>query len=130
MLYHPQALQWFTNFTGRYDFGQNSLMFVYNNLGMQEKAILGLVGRPSRSLNLFAEFIVDPKNNSEMQCGFKTRFPEWNVTGTVSTTGKATSVYKRTMEIFEVTVQGTIDLKDEKKPATFGLGLNVGMGGM
>ena len=94
---------------------------------MPDNFMIGLIGRPSRSLNLFAEYSVNPKG-SEMECGFKTRFPEWNVTGTISSAGKVTSVYKRTMEIFYVTVQGTVDLSDDKKPASFGLGLEVGSG--
>lgn len=91
--------------------------------------MLGIVGRPSGNLNLFSEFRVDPANKTEMEVGFRTRFPEWSVTGSLSSKGKAFSLYKRTFEILECTWQGTVDFADPKKPASFGVGLAFGMGG-
>jgi len=87
------------------------------------------VGKPSRNLNLFSEFKLGPHGTSEMEGGFRVRFPEWSVTGSLSSTGKAVSIYRRSFEIFEVTWQGNVDFMEPKKATTFGVGLSFGMGG-
>jgi len=77
-------------------------MWQWNGFKGQELFKAGIISRPSKNLNIFSEFKVDPTKKAEVITGFKTRFPEWNITGTISSTGKATSLYKRNMEIFEV----------------------------
>ena len=117
------------NYTGRLDHGKNTFLFNYTPVAQHEKLSLGVVGRPSRNLNLFSEYKLGQRSDSELECGFRVRFPEWSVTGMLATSGKAISVYRRNFEIFEVTWQGTMDFMDQKKPATFGVGLSFGMGG-
>ena len=78
---------------------------------------------------MFTEFRVDPANKTEMESGFRIRFPEWSVTGSLSSMGKAFTLYKRTFEILEIQWQGNIDFNEPKKPASFGVGLSFGMGG-
>lgn len=51
------------------------------------------------------------------------------VTGTVTTSGKTTAVYKKMIEAFELQVNGAIDLKKVTAPTTFGISLTLG-GGM
>jgi len=51
------------------------------------------------------------------------------VTGTMSSSGKATSVYKRFVEMFELTFTGSIDFSKPAAPAAFGLSVSLG-GGM
>jgi hypothetical protein len=104
-------------------------MMAYNGFAMQELCEFGCVSRLSRNLQLFAAFKMDPTKKSDFTTGFKIRFPEWNITGTIGTSGKATSMYKRQMEMFEAAFQGGIDFSDSKKPISFGLALSFGGGG-
>lgn len=130
MVKHPQTKQWAHNYTGRYAWGPNQFMMNYNALG-NDLMDFGVISRVSKNLQLFSNLKVDPNKKTEVVSGFKIRFPEWNITGTLSTKGKATSLYKRQMEMFEAAFQGGIDFSDSKKPVTFGLSLTFGMqGGM
>jgi len=118
------------NYTARYNWGVHQFMFLYNGLG-NELLDAGVCSRVSKNLQLFANFKLDPTKKSDLISGFRIRFPEWNITGTIGTSGKATTMYKRQMEMFEAAFQGGIDFKDDKKPAVFGLSLTFGMqGGM
>ena len=89
---------------------------------------MGVVSRPSKNLQLFSVFKMDPTRKTDFTTGFRIRFPEWDITGTLGSTGKATSLYKRRMEMMEATFQGGIDFSDSKKPVSFGLSLNFGPG--
>ena len=88
-----------------------------------------MVGRPSRRLHLFAEGKVTPQDTTDCLLGSRMRFQHGNLTGTVSTSGKATSVYKHYHETgMEVSLVSTMDLLKPKSPITFGLGINLGGG--
>lgn len=117
------------NYAGRFEHGKNTYLFSYSPVNQQEQLSMGIVGRPSRNLNLFSEFKIGQHGASEMEGGFRIRFPEWTVTGSMNSAGKAMSVYRRSFEIFEVTWQGSVDFMEPKKAATFGVGLTFGMGG-
>jgi hypothetical protein len=69
-------------------------MMSYYGLG-QELIDLGVLSKVSKNLQLFSNLRVDPAKKTEVVGGFKIRFPEWNITGTLSSKGKATSLYKR-----------------------------------
>ena len=71
------------------EYGKNTFLLSYSEVSQAEKLSLGIVGRPSRNLNLFSEFKLDPTGSSEMEGGFRVRFPEWSVTGALNTAGKA-----------------------------------------
>lgn len=69
-------------------------MMSYNALG-QELMDFGVISSVSKNLKLFSNLKIDPAKKTEVVSGFKIRFPEWNITGTLSSKGKATSLYKR-----------------------------------
>ena len=98
-------------------------------MNQHEKLSLGVVGRPDRKLNLFGEFKLGPHGSSEAEAGFRVKFPEWSVTSSLASSGKAMSVWRHSFEFFEITWQGTNDFMEPKKPISFGVGLSFGMGG-
>ena len=87
------------------------------------------MGKPARRLQLFAELKANQTDATDMLAGFRAKFQEGMVTGTLSTSGKATSVYKHTIEFLEVSLVTTMDFANPRAPVTFGMGLNLG-GGM
>jgi len=95
----------------------------------QEKLLIGIVGKPARRLQLFAELKANQTNATDMLAGFRAKFQEGMVTGTMSTSGKATSVYKHQIEFLEVSLVTTMDFSNPRLPISFGMGLNLG-GGM
>ena len=101
----------------------------YSPINPQEKLLIGIVGKPARRLQLFAELKATPHNTTDCLAGFRAKFQEGMVTGTMSTSGRATSVYKHQIEFLEVSLITTIDFSKPKAPITFGMGLNLG-GGM
>jgi hypothetical protein len=96
---------------------------------MQDLMEVGVVSRVSKNLQIFSNFKLDPTKKSDFISGFKIRFPEWNITGTLSSSGKATTLYKKQVDMLEASFQGGIDFADSKKPCTFGVSLTVGAGG-
>ena len=95
----------------------------------QEKLLIGIVGKPARRLQLFAELKANQTNATDMLAGFRAKFQEGMVTGTMSTSGKATSVYKHQIEFLQVSLVTTMDFSNPRLPISFGMGLNLG-GGM
>jgi hypothetical protein len=117
------------SYGGRFDHADNTFLSQYNPMHPQEKFLIGVISRPSRRLNLFAEFKIAPDNRSDLVVGCRTKFQEGMVTSTISTSGKATSVYRKFVDQFEVTFTGSMDLSKPQQPAAFGLSLGLG-GGM
>ena len=91
------------NYTGRVEHGKNTFLFSYSPVNQQEKLSLGVVGRPDRKLNLFGEFKLGPHGSSEAEAGFRVKFPEWSVTSSLASSGKAMSVWRHSFEFFEIT---------------------------
>jgi len=61
---------------------------------------LGYIGRPSRKLALFTELKGSAEGFSDTLLGFRVKFSEGMLTGTFSSSFKATSVYRRYIENF------------------------------
>jgi len=80
-------------------------------------------------LQLFADFKATQDNRTDALVGFRAKFQEGMLTGTVSTSGKATSIYKHQIEFLEVSIVTEMDYFKPKDPIKFGMGLNLG-GGM
>ena len=78
-------------------------MFNYSPINQHEKLSIGVVGKPDRRLNLFGEFKLSPQGASETEAGFRVKFPEWSVTGSLSSSGKAMSVWRHSFDFFEIT---------------------------
>lgn len=129
MGYLPPRNAFLWSYGGKYELGKNTLIASYSPLNPQEKLLLGIVGKPARRLQLFAELKANQTDATDMLAGFRAKFQEGMVTGTLSTSGKATSVYKHTIEFLEVSLVTTMDFANPRAPVTFGMGLNLG-GGM
>lgn len=120
----------FWGYTGKYELGNNTLLAQYSGpFNPQEKFSAGVVGRPSRRMHLFAEAKINPQDQTDVLLGTRLRFNAGNITGSVSTSGKATSVFKFYHETgMEIGLTTTMDFAKPKQPITFGLGLNLGGG--
>jgi hypothetical protein len=67
---------------------------------------------------------------SDTTAGFRVRFMEGMVTGSITSSFKATSIYKHYVEnILQLTFSSSIDFQKPENPALFGVSLSLG-GGM
>jgi hypothetical protein len=67
-------------------------------MARKETLSIGYVGRPSRRLTLFSELKGSLEGFSDTVLGFRVKFLEGIVTGSFSSSFKATSVYRRVVE--------------------------------
>lgn len=67
-------------------------------MARKETMSLGYVGKPSRRLTLFSELKGSLDGFSDTILGFRVKFLEGVVTGTFSSSFKATSTYRRVVE--------------------------------
>ena len=71
---------------------------------------VGYVGRPSKRLMLFTELKGSAEGFSDTTVGFRVKFMEGMLTGTMSSSFKATSIYKHYVEnIFQLQFSSVID---------------------
>lgn len=91
--------------------------------------MLGVLSKPSKRLNIFAELKQAQDNKTSLLAGYRARFQEGMVTGTFASSGKVTTNYRKFVDMFEITVNGSVDLSKPQQPATFGVSLGLG-GGM
>ena len=88
-----------------------------------EKFNCGIVGRPGNRLNLFSEFKILGDNRSDVITGFRTKFSEGTLTGSLSSSGKAVSIYKHYVAIIELSFQTQMEFAKPNAPISFGMGL-------
>ncbi len=93
-----------------------------------EKFMFGVVSRPSKRLNLFAELKLAPNNSTDLSVGCRTKFAEAMITSQISTSGKASTVYRKFIDSFELSFTAAMDITKPNQPATFGM--TFGLGGM
>ena len=99
----------------------------YFPLARKETLSFGYVGRPSKRLTLFTELKGSPDGFSDTVLGFRAKFMEGVVTGTISSSFKATSTYKRFIEnMLQLQFVSSLDFKKPEKPVTFGISLSLG----
>ena len=67
-------------------------------MARKETMTFGYVGRPSKRLTLFTELKGSMDGFSDTLAGFRVRFLEGLITGTFSSSFKATSVYRHQIE--------------------------------
>lgn len=72
--------------------------FQYHPLARKETLTVGYVGRPSKRLTLFTELKGSGEGFSETTAGFRVKFLEGMLTGSISSSMKATSIYKHFIE--------------------------------
>jgi hypothetical protein len=101
----------------------------FNPAHPQEKLLVGIISRPSKRLALFAEVKQDPSSKTDFLCGYRAQFMEGQVTGTLTRSGKAGALYKRMIDMFEVTFTGQLDFSKPNNPTKFGVSMSLG-GGM
>lgn len=105
---------------------KNTLIAQYNPLHPFEKFSVGLVGRPSRRLQVCAELKADQRSNLETSLGFRTKFSGGSLHGLVSMNGKAVSVYTHNVEFFTLGFQTVMNFKRPEMPVQFGINFTLG----
>lgn len=98
-------------------------------MARKESLSLGYVGKPSRRLTLFSELKGNLEGFSDTLLGFRVKFLDGVVTGSFSSSFKATSTYRRVVEnLIMLQFSSQIDFQKPEKPAVFGI--SVSLGGM
>jgi hypothetical protein len=85
-----------------------------------------VVNRPSKRLSLFAELKAGPDNKTDFLGGYRAVFSEGSVTGTMTSGLKACAMYKRMIDMFQVSFSGSMDFSKPQSPATFGVTMSIG----
>ena len=83
-----------------YNHDIHSFYAQYIPMARKETMSVGYVGRPSRRLTLFSELKGSLDGFSDTVLGFRVKFLEGVITGTFSSSFKATSTYRRVIENF------------------------------
>jgi hypothetical protein len=127
MFYVPQNKEVHFCYGGVYTDGMHQYFAQYHPLARKETLNFGYVGKPSKRLTLFTELKGSMEGFSDTTAGFRVRFMEGMVTGSISSSFKATSVYKHFVEnILQLTFSSAIDFQKPEKPAQFGVSLSLG----
>jgi len=96
-------------------------------LARKETLSFGYVGKPSRRLTLFSELKGSMEGFSDTTLGFRVKFMEGIVTGTFSSSFKATTAYKKFIDnLFMLQFGGSLDFQKPERPAVFGVALSFG----
>jgi hypothetical protein len=127
MFYFPQNKEVAFCYGGIYTDGIHSYFAQYHPLARKETLNFGYVGKPSKRLTLFTELKGSMEGFSDTTAGFRVRFLEGMVTGSITSSFKATSVYRHYVEnILQLTFSSAIDFQRPEKPAQFGVSLSLG----
>ena len=73
---------------------KNTLIGNFNPLHPYDRYSVGLIGRPSRRLNIYTDIKGDMANNLETSFGFRTKFSGGTVSGNFGLSGKSSANYK------------------------------------
>lgn len=96
----------------QYEWSNNVFVANYSAMNPQEKLLLGMVTKPSKRLSFFTQFGMDLRDKTESLVGFRAKFSEGGqVTGILTSNGKAVSSYRKFMDMFELNFVGTLDVK-------------------
>ena len=99
MFYMPHTKDITFCYGGTYSHDIHQFFAQYNPLARKETLTFGYVGRPSKRLTLFTELKGRTEGGfSDTTVGFRVRFLEGMLTGTLSSSFKATSIYKHYVE--------------------------------
>lgn len=105
----------------------HSFFAQYIPMARKETISLGYVGKPSRRLTLFSELKGSLDGFSDTLLGFRVKFLDGFVTGTFSSSFKATSTYRRVVEnLIMLQFSSQIDFQKPEKPAVFGVSISLG----
>lgn len=127
MFYVPHTKEVHFCYGGTWAHEMHQFFAQYHPLARKETLTFGYVGRPSKRLTLFTELKGSAEGFSDTTVGFRVRFMEGMLTGTVSSSLKATSIYKHYVEnIFQLQFSSQLDFNKPEKPAVFGVSLSLG----
>ena len=127
MFYVPHTKEVHFCYGGIYTDGIHQYFGQYHPLARKETLNFGYVGKPSKRLTLFTELKGSMEGFSDTTAGFRVRFMEGMVTGSITSSLKATSVYRHTVEnILQLTFSSAIDFQKPEKPAKFIVSLSLG----
>jgi hypothetical protein len=62
------------SYAARYDQDENTYLFSYSPINPQEKLMFGVLSKPSKRLNLFAEIKQAQDNKTSLVAGYRARF--------------------------------------------------------
>jgi hypothetical protein len=127
MFYIPQKKEAAFCYGATYAKDMHQFFAQYHPLARKETMTVGYVGRPSKRLTLFTELKGSSEGFSDTTVGFRVRFLEGMLTGTLSSSLRATSIYKHFVEnIFQLQFSSQMDFSKPEKPTVFGLSLSLG----
>ena len=98
MFYIPHTKDIHFCYAGNYQRDAHNFYASYMPIARKETISLGYIGKPSKRLTLFTELKGSFEGFSDTVLGFRMRFSEGMLTGTFSSSLKATSVYKHSVE--------------------------------
>ena len=115
--YIPMHDRTMFSYGARLDRGEATYLASYNPMNPHEACMAGVVTKPSKRLNLFAELKTGKDGKTATMVGYRARFQEGMVTGTVNSKGAATANYRKFIDMFEVTFTGAMDFSKPASPA-------------
>jgi len=62
------------SYAARYDQDENTFLCSYSPINPQEKLMLGVLSKPSKRLNIFAELKQAQDNKTSLLAGYRARF--------------------------------------------------------
>lgn len=98
MVYAPHTRDVMFCYAGTYTHDIHQYFAQYFPLAKKETLTFGYVGRPSKRLTLFTELKGSGEGFSETTAGFRVKFMEGMLTGSITSSLKATSIYKHYVE--------------------------------
>jgi hypothetical protein len=98
MVYAPHTRDVMFCYAGMYTHDIHQYFAQYFPLAKKETLTFGYVGRPSKRLTLFTELKGSGEGFSETTAGFRVKFMEGMLTGSITSSFKATSIYKHYVE--------------------------------
>ena len=93
----------------------------------QEKMICGMVRKPSKRVSLFSQMIMDGHNKTDTTLGYRINMSEGVLTGMISSSFKATAVYKKQLnELINISFTGENDFSKPNQKSRFGVTMSLG----
>lgn len=74
---------------------------------------------------MLAELKGDRSNSCVTTFGFRSKFSGGSLTGTIDLNGKANSVYKHSVDFFELGFQTQMNFAKPQTPVQFGININL-----
>ena len=99
-MYVPHTRDVIFNYAGKFQKDIHTLVAQYVPVAKKETLSLGYVAKPSKKLTLCSELKTSPEGFSDTTMGFRLRFTQGMISGTISTSYKAQSVLQHQLDQF------------------------------